>query len=604
MRFLLLVPVFALPLLAARPPFTPDDLWNWRTASDPRISPDGRWVVYVETWNDRRADREFANLWIVSTDGKMRRRFTQGDWRDSTPRWSPDGGRIAWLSDRAGTRQIFQRAFESGEDTQVTRLDPPPLTLAWSPDGKSFAVTSLATEPARAPWAPPAILPRLAKSVYIQLSVTTGPRPLSTAACRIVGEPAWMLDGQSILAACEDGRIYSFGATGGAFKPLVSEPGRNEHPLPSPDGSRIAWLSTRDTTQSYATRKLCVMNPDGSRIRILSGSLDRDVTDPQWSSDSRTVYFLADDSGFTHAYAARNDGTVRQVTTADWRLSGFSLADNGRTVSVRSTPSEAGGVFTFTVDHVTQPVTLADPNGHLLAERDIAPAEELPSVRAWMVKPPAFDPAKKYPLLLEIQDDPRRMCGPEFRLRAQVVAARGFVVLCANPRGTPGYGEVWGDLLHTAFPGDDYDDLMRAVDAALATGSIDPQRLTLTGGLLAAWTIGHTNRFHAVVARRPITDWVTDVALAPDGLHRAQSWLGAMPWDDPDRYIKRSPIFYAQNFRTPTLVLALDPDPEAAALYFALKQRGVAAALVRIPRDPKPAETILELEAVLAWLAR
>ncbi len=624
MRSLLFVPFFVLPLLAARPSFTADDLWNWRTASDPRISPDGQWVVYVESWNDRNANRQFANLWIASTDGKTRRPFTQGAWRDRMPRWSPDGTRIGWLSDRGGAPQIFQRAFASGTDTadtQVTRLDPQPLTLAWSPDGKSFAFTRLAALAPPAPWAPPAILPRLAHATYRQLSVTSATAPLSTAGFSVVGEPAWMIDGQSILAACEDGRIYRFGIAGGAPQPVAAAPGHNRHPVVSPDGSRIAWLSTRDNTQSYATRKLYVMNADGSRQRILAGSLDRDVTDPQWSSDSRNVYFLADDRGSTYAWAAHNDGTVRQVTTVPQRLRGFSLADNGRAVTVRSTASEAGGVFTFTVDRASQPVTLADPNGRLLAEREIAPVEVLPlavagrsaearprdpeePARAWITRPPAFDAAKKYPLLLEIHDDPRTMCGPDFCLYSQIVAARGFVVLCVNPRGTPGYGEVWGNLLPTSFPGDDYDDLMRAVDTALATGSIDSQHLTLTGGLLAAWTIGHTTRFHAAVARRPIVDWAIHVALAPDGLRQAEAWLGAFPWDDPSRYTASSPLFHAQHFRTPTLVLAADPDPEADALYFALKARHIETALIRLPRTPTPADTILEMETVLTWLAR
>jgi dipeptidyl aminopeptidase/acylaminoacyl peptidase len=603
LKLLALIPILALPLAAARPPFTPDDLWDWRTVSDARISPDGQWVIYVEAWNDRSANREFANLRIASTDGRTRREFTKGSWRDGSPRWSPDGTRVAWISDRGGRPQIFEKAVASGTDRQATQVEASPLTFAWSPDGKSFAYTVRAPAEGAAPWAPPAILPRLERSGYVQLRATSADHPLSTAACPVVGEPAWMIDGQRVLAGCEDGRIYAFPLSG-TPKALVTEPGRNEGPVVSPDGSRIAWLSTRDATQSYAIRKLYVMNHDGTRVRILSGSLDRDATDPQWSSDSRTVYFVADDSGSTHVYAARNDGTVRKVTTASERLSGFTLADNGRAATVRSTASEGGEVFSFTVDQVTQPVTLDSPNGHLLAEREIGQVEEAGAARAWMVKPPGFDRTRKYPLLVEIGDSPRRMCGPDFDLRAQIAAARGYVVMCANPRGTPGYGEVYGNLIHTGLPADAYDDLMRAVDAAVATGYIDPQRLAITGGLLAAWAIGHTDRFHAAVLRRAVADWATHVALAPDGLRRAQAWLGALPWDDPGGYQKRSPIFWAGNFRTPALVLAGGNDAEAEMLYFALKARKVDSALVRIPGDPAPADRILELETVLAWLGR
>ncbi|HEV3200832.1 MAG TPA: prolyl oligopeptidase family serine peptidase, partial [Bryobacteraceae bacterium] len=255
-------------------------------------------------------------------------------------------------------------------------------------------------------------------------------------------------------------------------------------------------------------------------------------------------------------------------------------------------------------------VTLASPNDRLMADRQVGGVEEVQSasggqtVQAWVVKPAGFDTAKKYPLVLDIRDDPRAMYGVDFNLRAQILAAHGFVVLCVNPRGTGGYGEIFGNLLHSGFPGDDYDDLMRAVDLVVSKGFVNPKRLSVVGGLLAAWTIGHTDRFQAAVARRPVADWVTDVATKPDGEYRAKAWMGAMPWDDPDQYRKHSPIFFAQNFKTPTLVLAGDPDPESDELYFALRERKVDAALLRMGSSEKPSEWILELDAILAWLAK
>ena len=283
---------------------------------------------------------------------------------------------------------------------------------------------------------------------------------------------------------------------------------------------------------------------------------------------------------------------------------GFSLADNGRAASIRWSASEAGDVVTFTVDTVSQPVTAASPNGGLLAEREIGPAEmfEYPSdgktIQARVVKPARFDSGQRYPLLLDIQDDPRAMCGLEFSLRAQIFAARGFVVLCANARGTPGYGEQFGALLPSRLPGDDYDDLMRGVDFLLAKGYIDPQKLVVSGGLLAAWAIGHTDRFAAAVARRPVVNWATYVSHAPDGMRRAMDWMGSMPWDDPDQYTRRSPIFFAKNFKTPTLILAGEGDAESEELYFALRARKVKAALVRL------GDEVTNLETMLAWMGQ
>jgi dipeptidyl aminopeptidase/acylaminoacyl peptidase len=344
------------------------------------------------------------------------------------------------------------------------------------------------------------------------------------------------------------------------------------------------------------------MNADGSRARALSGSLDRDATAPQWSSESRTVYFLADDHGATHVYAARNDGTVRQITRQAARLRGLSLADNGRAVSVRSSATEGGDVVTFTVDSVSQPVTLASPNEGLLADRSIGPVEELTyssdgrSIQAWLVEPPGFDPAQKHPLLLDVADDPRRMYDAGFSLRAQIFAAQGFVVLRANPRGVPGYGEEFGHLLRTRYPGDDFDDLMRGVDAAIAKGGIDSQRVGIVGGVTAAWALGHTTRFHRVVARRPIVDWALD-------LERAAAAMRAMPWEDSEQYVKHSPLYFAQNFATPTLILANDGDLQSEQLYLALRARKVEAALARLG-SAGTADRVLELEAIAAWLRR
>jgi acylaminoacyl-peptidase len=605
---LALILAAASPLFAG-PPFSPADLWRLRTVSDPRIRADGRRIAYVETRRDPAAGSEHSKLWIVSDDGRDRRLWTDAAGRDWSPRWSPDGTRIAWLSLREGKTRIHLRGVDAGAESELDAGDETPLAIAWSPEGDSVAYTASTPQVFAPAWAPPAILPYLdepapASAVFVVSASGGRPRRVSADIPGCTGEPAWLLDGKSLAVACEAG-IYSLPLAGGAPRILTREPGLHESPVLSPDGARIAWLFTPRKPQSYTVRKLSVMNVDGSRPKVLSGSLDRDASHPRWSSESRTVYFIADDHGSTHVYAARNDGTVRQVTSRPERLRGFSLADNGRAVSIRSTPGSAEEVFSFTVDVVTPPVTVAAPNRQLLADRDLAGVEELsyPSagytVQAWLVKPPAFDPTRKYPLLVDVADDPRRMFGPEFDMRTQILAAAGFVVLCANPRGAPGYGQEFGNLLRSRYPGDDFDDLMRGVDAAIAKGYIDPQRLHISGGLLAAWAAGHTARFKSVIARRPIVDWTVDVAVAPDGARRAANWMGAMPWEDPDQYLKHSPIYAAGNFKTPVLILAAPHDPEADELAFALRRRNVEAAVARIHADP-----VLELQAILAWLGR
>ena len=601
---------------AARQPFSPGDLWSWRTASDPRIAPEGQWIVYVEAWNDRQANTSYSNLWQASSDGRTRKPFTEGAWRDTAPRWSPDGARLAWLSDRGGKPRLRVRRFEGGPETEISTAEAP-LTLAWSPDGASLAFTALvAVKPETVAWAPPAILSRISPGPATRRQVFVVPangqapaRQVSSGAFDYPEEPVWMPDGQSILATRDNGEVWAFRLSGAEPKRIIIEPGLHSSPLPSPDGSKIAWLSTTVNPQSYAIHKLNVMNADGSRTKILTGSLDRDPVHPQWSSDSRTIYFLAGDRGATHVYAARSDGTIRQVTSAPERLDGLSLADNGRAVSVRSNPQEGGDVVTFTVDHVSQTVTLASPNEHLLAERDLGGVEELNydssghPIQAWIVKPPAFDAAR------EVPPSPRRSRRPARDVRGGFRSPRPDLRrprLCqcsaSIPAGSTGYGEQFGNLLHSRYPGDDYDDLMRGVDTAIAKGFVDPKRLVVAGGLLSAWAIGHTDRFAAAIARRPIVDWVLDVATHPDGARRAKYWMGAMPWEDPEQYRLHSPIYFAKDFKTPTLILAGDPDPESDELYFALRNKKVNASLVRFPDSASPAGRVLELETILAWV--
>lgn len=508
--------------------------------------------------------------------------------------------------------RILVRRTDTGALTVIANLPVVPLTIAPAPEGEALAFTARVPSEVPAPaWAPQALLARLARpaphiQVFVLASPTATPRRISTGEFDYPGEPAWMPDGQTIVTARAGGEIYALRLAGGE-KAVSEHAGRNECPLPSPDGAKIAWLAADPKPAAYAVRKLWVMNADGSRVKILSGRLDRDVAAPQWSSDARTLYFLADDRGATNVYAARNDGTVRQLAVGPARLAGFSMADNGKAVTVRSSAAGGEEIIVFPTDRPADTRVLASPNQALMAGRQAGATEaiEWPSegrtIQAWLTKPPGFQASQKYPLLLDIHDDPRVMCGGEFNLRAQIFAARGFVVLCANPRGTPGYGEEFGNLLPTRFPGDDADDLLRGVDFVVAKGYINARRLHVIGGLVAAWMLGHTDRFRAAVARHPIVDWTMEAALGKDPERRTAAWMGALPWEDPDQYVKHSPLYFAASFKTPTLVIGEGDDPQAEALYFALQARQVESALVRMPAPP---DRTVELEAELAWLGR
>jgi acylaminoacyl-peptidase len=596
-----------------RAPFTPADAREWRTVEDPRVSADGRRVVYVERWNDR------ANLRIVATDGKQPpRAIAEGPWRDRSPRWSPDGTRIVFLSDRNGGRGIHIAPMEGGETSVISTADYAPLSLAWSPDGRSIAFTAAtpSRNAAAASWAPPELLswlrlPPPEVELFVVAVDGGAPRQLSHGGFTVRGEPAWTPAGDWIQNAAahpgEDPQIYALRAADGEARQLTDGRGANQDPRPSPDGARVAWICASGEPAFYSVRRLCVMSRDGEHRKVLAGALDRDARDPQWSSDSRTLYFLADDNGATHVYAAHADGSVRQTTSRQERLEGFSLADNGRAVAVRSNATEGGNLITFAVDLPGGVMTLDEPNQPLLAQRDIGDVEEVHfesagnTVQGWLVWPANVDRAHAIPLIVEVSGEPRAMFGYEFPLEAHILAAGGYAVLRVNVRGSPGYGEVFGDLLPTRLPGDDFDDMMRGVEAAIAKGGIDTRRVALVGGAVAAWALGHTKRFVAVVARRPIVDWSSEVALDADGWRRA-AWMGGPPWEQAQRYVARSPLYAAASFATPTLVIG--SDAQSQELYFALQARKVESALLAPGAEGDPGSQAAELSGMLAWFSR
>jgi dipeptidyl aminopeptidase/acylaminoacyl peptidase len=375
------------------------------------------------------------------------------------------------------------------------------------------------------------------------------------------------------------------------------------------------------------------MDADGGNPRLLTGKLDRDVASPAWAADSSGIYFVADDRGASNLHLARLDGTIRRITSGTQRFSSsyaggdaFTISAGGQVAITRSTPAEPADIVTFSVQRPAQMTKLTSANDSLLADREIGPVEEITydsfdgkTIQGWIVKPPGFNPAKKYPLILDIHGGPHAMYGVEFNHQFQTYAARGFVVLYTNPRGSTGYGEEFGDIIHTKYPGDDFKDLMAGVDAVLAKGYVDPKRLGVTGGsgggLLTAWIIGHTDRFAAAVSQYPVTNWITQAGTADGGYYHAAVWMKSMPWENPEQYLKHSPIFFAKNFKTPTMVLTGEADlrtpmAESEELYFALKARKVDAVLVRIPDEPHgirgahPSHRVAKVEHILGWLEK
>ncbi len=426
----------------------------------------------------------------------------------------------------------------------------------------------------------------------------------------------------------EGGDIYAYSVDDNSvIKQLTNRKGPDTDPVPGPGGKKIAYVGHDWKFQSYTVNHLYLMDQDGSNPKNITAALDRDVRNPHWSWDGKTIYFMVEDHGNSQLYSVDVDGgTFKQVTTGIQELgANFTLANNAMIATTRSTPEDPADIVVLPATHQATPVRLTSVNESLLAQYQLGKVEELTfdsfdgkAMQGWIIKPPNFDPSKKYAFILDIHGGPHSMYGINFQHELQIQAARGYVVLYMNPRGSTGYGEEFGNIIHTHYPGDDYKDLMLGVDKMVEKGYIDPKKLCVTGGsgggLLTAWVIGHTDRFAAAVSQYPVTDWVTQAGTADGGYTHSALWMKTLPWDNPQQLIEHSPIYFAKNFKTPTMVITGESDrrtpiAESEELYFALKAQKIPSVLVRVPDESHGIHNhnshyIDKIEYIMAWMEK
>ncbi len=606
--------------------------------SDPQISPDGSRIVYTRAWVDKLEDRFKSSLWVMDADGGRKRFLLEG----SSPRWSPDGTRIAFLApgEPEGT-QIFVRWMDAeGATSQVTRETEAPSNFQWSPDGahiyfqrfvphKDPWPIDLPPAPEGAAWtAPPRIIDRIhyrfdrigfLDEGFTHLfrvssdggnarQLTRGPWNAGATFVPGVGNVGYDLspDGRvlifdGLMEEDGDGRyreshIYAMNLATGDIDQLTRERGPWARPAISPDGRRIAYAGYPWTSQTYKTTDLYVMDVDGGNPRLLSATLDRDVGSLHWAEDSRGVFFTAGDQGTTNVHHASLSGEVRQVTEGGHMLSLASVATGGLATGTRSSPHEPGDVVAFDLSRPGEIRQLTRVNADVLAGKRLGEVEEIwyestggTRVQGWIVKPPDFEPTRRYPLILHIHGGPHGMYNVSFSYPYQNFAANGYVTLYTNPRGSTGYGTDFGNAIDNGYPSVDYDDLMAGVDALLERGYINEDQMYVTGcsggGVLSSWVIGHTTRFAAAGVRCPVINWMSFAGTADITVWGYYRYHG-YPWDNPEKYLEHSPLMYVENVTTPTILMTgeLDlrtPMAQTEEYYQALKQLGVPTKMLR-----------------------
>lgn len=675
MRRLLLVlacvvslPAIAAPADAPSGKFEGRDLFGLQYATDPQIRPDGLAVAYTRVSFDIMSDRGQQSIWLVDTQTGAQTPLVTGPGSHSSPRWSRDGKRLAYVSSGDdGHPQLYVRWMQTGQSARLAELLDAPGDLAWSADGTSIAFTQFALDekaklgeapakPEEAKWAEPLevitdITYRSDSAGYLKPGYTHiyvvpadggAPRQLTFGAFNETGPLSWSLDGKFVYASGNrdenwrrepvNTEIYRVSVSDASITALTSRGGPDAAPQVSPDGAKIAYLGYDDKLLGYQNARLYVMDRDGSNSRSLTDSLDRTIDAAQWATDGRSIYIQYDDKAITKIARVLLNGRIEPVAEG---LSGggldrpytggaFTVAANGAVAFTSGTAQSPSDISVARKGRATQ---LTHLNENLFNGKKLGQVKALPVISsfdkrpidAWIVTPPDYDAAKKYPLILEIHGGPYAAYGPVFSTDDQLYASAGYVVLYTNPRGSTSYGEEFANLIQHDYPSHDYDDLISAVDAAIAQGYADPDNLFVTGGsgggVLTAWIVGKTTRFKAAAAQKPVINWASTVLTTDIATFMPKYWFSKLPWEDPEGYWKRSPLSLVGSVTTPTLVVVGEKDfrtpvSDSEQYYQALQLRGVPTALVKVPGashgglTARPSQSAAKASAILAWFER
>jgi dipeptidyl aminopeptidase/acylaminoacyl peptidase len=637
----------------------PDDIYELRWVSDPRLTPDGHSVAFVDEIIDRSANAYRSRICVTTPDGSSSPRpFTSGDKRDSAPRWSPDGSRLAFLSNRdTKTSQLHVISVSGGEARRLTDLAEDVEQVTWSPDGGSLAFSARVPDDAYEEKEEARRAPRRFRRLQFKLDDVgwTGdrrrhlfvvPADGSAPARQITfgdyedSDPAWSADGSRIVFSsgrdedwdvCLVRELFEVDAAGGEPRRLTSIGGDASSPQWSPEGDRIAFYLYPDVEDEPLHTQVAVLETSGGRVQVLTESLDLqcrpypELREPLWDRDH--ILFAVEQAGNIHLYKVLADGSAKPepVLEGEHYIGGYDSRAGVlvHTSSVTTRPQEL-----FRGERRLTDVTSGFTSGRTLcpAERYSATSSGGAEVDGWIVRPADFDASKSYPVLLSIHGGPFAQYGNGFFDEFQVYAAAGYVVLFSNPRGSSGYSEEWGRAIRgpgklgPGWGSVDYDDVMAVTDAALERFSFcDGDRLGVLGGsyggYLTSWVVSHTDRFKAACSERSVNDFYTQWGSSDFGW-TVKGYTGSYLFEDRDAYLAMSPHSFAQDIHTPLLILHSENDlrcniEQAEQLFTTLRVLGREVEMVRFPaeshelsRSGSPAHRVKRFEVILEWFDR
>ena len=666
-KFLLLTFIVTLNVYSQQSDiFKPIDVFDLEYVSNTQISADGKKVLYQRNFNDIMTDESFSNIWLINYDGSESRPITTGNYKDNSPRWSNNGDKFIFKSNREGKQQIFLFDLNNNSTQKLTNFQYSIGSMRWSPDDNYILFSSfiddkrdklidMPEKPKGAKWNDPPIeisdlnyrydssgYRKPGEVQFFIIPVNGGtPRQISNIKPeKRAGQADWLGNDKIVFSAnlnedsdynTNNSEIYVLDIKSGKHRALTQRNGPDTSPKVSHDKSLIAYLGYNDEYLSYQQNSINIMETDGSNKFEVKMDLDRNISNLYWSGDDKKIFFQFDDKGVTKIGSVTLDGKFETIVDQVGGLSFsrpysggfFSLSKNDKysfTYGTPYNPADLATGFKGSKKRITE------LNKDLFDYKKLGKIEEIwyessydgKMIQGWIVKPPNFDNSKKYPLILEIHGGPHTNYGFHFSSEVQLFASKGYVVLYTNPRGSTSYGKEFANLIHHNYPSQDYDDLISGVDNLIDRGYIDEKNLFVTGGsgggVLTSWIIGKTNRFRAAVVAKPVINWYSFVLYADNIGYFYKYWFNDLPWNDPDSYLKRSPISYVGNVKTPTMVLTGEKDyrtpmAESEQFYAGLKLNKVESMLVRIPNAnhgiaSKPSNLIAKVNAIISWFEK
>ncbi|MFQ6615520.1 MAG: prolyl oligopeptidase family serine peptidase [Fidelibacterota bacterium] len=654
-----------------RKPVEISDLYRFKLVSDPQISPDGDQVVFVVERMDKKEKKYFSTLVLVPAGGGRVRHLTTGNKNDTSPRWSPDGKTLAFVSKREKSTQIWLLSMEGGEARSLTQLPRGKITaLKWSPNGKeigflfhpfgkevNFDKSGKPETPAyrhiRDLWY------RLDGEGFFDSEFTHVwvANARTGASSQVVEGPwndtcfDWTPDGSRIVFVSnrrkdwqyrlEEEELYVVPAKGGNPRRIPAPAGPKEGVSVSPDGKKAAFVGHDRPYEGWGVVNYTVrtVGLDGKDYGSHTDRLDRTaypltlgdmtpsfvVTPPIWDRSGRWIYFNTSADGGGPLYRVNvHTGEIHTVTDEKVVVS-FSLDRERERVAIHGGQTEGPDeVFALQLKN-GKLHQLTRLNRPFVNSREFNLPEEVrfksgsAIIQGWLLKPPRFSSRRKYPLILEIHGGPRCQYGRLFFHEMQVLAARGYVVLYTNPRGSQGYGEAFADAITGKWAEPAMKDLMAAVDYVLSLGYVDKRRMGVTGGsyggYMTNWVVTHTDRFRAGATQRSVANLATMFGTSDLGFD--MEWeFKTTPWEDPDLYAKWSPITYIKKCKTPLLIIHSEHDwrcnvEQDDQMYMALKVLKREVEYVRFPEEPhglsrhgRPDRREARLKFMVDWFDR